>query len=330
MKPLTSDVLLHCGSRLLAVDQLARDVSQPEVSFEAVNAALIDAANVLVRLKPMSRIAVPWRNETVAWVQLSTGGTRLLVRFGPGQDPRGVWFDGSLLLFYSRALDARQLSSSRPSRVRMAMRNLSEPDREVQLLAPRDASPFAKFVDWEKNWTPFQHGRALFLSYRLEPHIVLSCKWGSGKCAVAHRTQAPDVWAHFNTSVRMGARGSAPAVLLPERDSYVGVAHFRGNTHYTHAFYEFSAVPPFAVLRASRRFQFAGFASAPPTRVQFVAGMYRSGGHFVISYGVADTHSMLTRVPVAQVVRMLSWRDPGHESAHHETQTQSEVVGAVL
>ena len=53
----------------------------------------------------------------------------------------------------------------------MALRNLSAPEEEVLLRQPRSASPFHKFFNWEKNWTPFLHQGTLYLSYRLEPHV---------------------------------------------------------------------------------------------------------------------------------------------------------------
>ena len=56
---------------------------------------------------------------------------------------------------------------------------------------------------------------------------MLGCDWRIGACRVAHRTNASHVWAHHRTSLRMGARGSSPAVLLRSQGSYVGIAHFR-------------------------------------------------------------------------------------------------------
>ena len=100
--------------------------------------------------------------------------------------------------------------NSRPRKIRIGMRNMSEPMREVMLSTPRIAMPFVKYLDWEKNWTPFLHEGTVLLSYRLQPHVVIRCNWTNGVCNEAYRTDSPYVWEHHNTSARMGARGGPP------------------------------------------------------------------------------------------------------------------------
>eukprot|EP00964_Phaeocystis_antarctica_P141852 scaffold106979_cov62-Phaeocystis_antarctica.AAC.2 len=213
---------LQGGERIAAVHTLAEQLSTDGHLFVPTNPASVDPRHRLVRLR-LPKGDLPFVNETVA-VLVDDVCTH---RFGPAQDPRAVWNGPHLFAFYSRVGDASRSIGSRPAEIRMAFRNLSEPASEVLLREPRSASPFKKFFNWEKNWTPFLHGGELLLSYRLEPHVVLGCDWRSGNCHVAHRTNASHVWAHHRTSVRMGARGSSPAVLLRSHGSYLGIAHFR-------------------------------------------------------------------------------------------------------
>ena len=166
---------------------------------------------------------------------------------------------------------------------------------------PPDATPVAKFMSWEKNWTPFIHEGRLYLSYRLEPHVVLRCNWQTGGCAVAHRTNSTAVWAHQRTSVRMGARGGSPAVHLRSVGSYVGIAHFRNPSGiYDHCLYEFEDRPPFAMLRSSQRFMFNS-----SDRIQFVAGMYKHHDELVVSYGASDIASWESELPIARALELL-------------------------
>lgn len=153
------------GERITSLHALADRLSTNRYSFSPTNPASIDDRHRLVRLR-LPKGNLPFVNETVALV---VDGT-CMYRFGPAQDPRGVWFGSHLFVFYSRVADASRLISSRPSEIRMALRNLSAPEEEVLLRQPSSASPFRKFFNWEKNWTPFLHQGTLYLSYRLEPH----------------------------------------------------------------------------------------------------------------------------------------------------------------
>ena len=154
------------GERITSLHALADRLSTNRYSFSPTNPASIDGRHRLVRLR-LPKGNLPFVNETVALV---VDGT-CMYRFGPAQDPRGVWFGSHLFVFYSRVADASRPISSRPSEIRMALRNLSAPEEEVLLRQPRSASPFHKFFNWEKNWTPFLHQGTLYLSYRLEPHV---------------------------------------------------------------------------------------------------------------------------------------------------------------
>lgn len=42
----------------------------------------------------------------------------------------------------------------------------------------------------EKNWVPFVHGGSLYMSYSLQPHVVLRCAWSGGACMLAHNTSS--------------------------------------------------------------------------------------------------------------------------------------------
>lgn len=308
------------GERITSLHALADRLSTNRYSFSPTNPASIDDRHRLVRLR-LPKGNLPFVNETVALV---VDGT-CMYRFGPAQDPRGVWFGSHLFVFYSRVADASRLISSRPSEIRMALRNLSAPEEEVLLRQPSSASPFRKFFNWEKNWTPFLHQGTLYLSYRLEPHVgppsrsnlswasgppsahwalcsaVLRCNWGSGSCDVAHHTNSTAAWAHHRTSLRMGARGSSPAVLLRGFSTFLGIAHFRTQSGvYEHCFYEFGATPPFVMLRSSGRFVFNA-----SSRIQFVAGMYKLRDSLVVSYGVGDVAAMETRIPISAALSLL-------------------------
>lgn len=168
-------------------------------------------------------------------------------------------------------------------------------------------------MPWEKNWTPFIYEGRLFLSYRLEPHVVLQCNLRTGGCAVAHRTNSTAVWAHQRTSVRMGARGGSPAVHLRGLGSYVGIAHFRNPSGvYDHCLYEFEGRPPFAMQRSSHRFMFNS-----SDRIQFVAGMYKHHDKLVVSYGASDVASWETELPIARALELLGPRSTSHGSSSY-------------
>jgi len=227
----------------------------------------------------------------------------VVYRFRRATDPRAFWLNGHVLVLYSRSMS---WAGSKPGKIRVAVRNMSAPDKEVILTVPRGTSPFAKVLDWEKNWTPFPHNGHVLLSYRLAPHVVVRCNWSNGECVPLHSSHSPAVWAHHNTTARLGARGSSPAVWLFNTHSYIGIAHFRNaDRSYDLCFYHFNATPPFAMLGTSARFSFAAEPNTKPDKIQFVAGMYKHADRLVISYGVDDSYSREISVPISTALRLV-------------------------
>ena len=131
-----------------------------------------------------------------------------------------MWFRGSLLAFYSRAMPWRGMA--------IAMRNLSSTTRrrERVLRAPRRwcaSCELSTLRPWEKNWTPFLWRSHLLLSYSLEPHRVVVCNTSAERslvgCSVAFVSSSPAAWAsgagvRANSTAPRGPRGSSPAVRV--------------------------------------------------------------------------------------------------------------------
>ena len=334
-------IALPSGERLIALDALAARLSTANVTLRPMNGASLDARHRFVRLAPTARnasVRLTLADDTVAYMV----DEALIFRFGPAQDPRAFWFDGHAVVLYSREMSSPETFRDQlrgwSTTICIGLRNMSAPTREVILRAPPRTSPFSRRYKWEKNWIPFHHEGQVLLSYRLHPHIVLRCDWSSGACLKVHSTDSPHVWAHHNSSLKMSARGSSPAVRLHHTNSYLGIAHFRNlNSVYDHCFYQFNATPPFAMLGTSARFSFAParnrsrpniaqFVAGPcidagtqrstrnhpplssnptPNPQCVVAGMYQRGEHLIISYGAGDSYSLETSIPISTALSLV-------------------------
>jgi hypothetical protein len=312
---------LPCGEPFVAVYSPVAEVSSRWLPLLPINGAALDDENALVRLMPAfdRQHPPPFRvthvNETAAWIRCG----KQQARFGPAQDARGIWFNGRLLVFYARPVDAtvRFLSVCRACKVAWYMRDLSDhPDREVMLQVPpgtRDSS--RRFLNWEKNWMPIVAdsgvgGAALYLSYSLQPHIVLQCDRSTGVCSVVHNTSAPDTWRHAGFM-----RGSSPVLQHKPSGRMIGVAHTRRRDVYRHVFYELQPTLPFRVISTSHAWRFAA-CHGDEEKVQFVAGAYFSGVQqetLVLSYGASDRNSMVVTVRVEDVFRLLAGQLPSVE-----------------
>ena len=158
----------------------------------------------------------------------------------------------------------------------------------------------------EKNWTPFALDGALFLSYSLNPHVVLRCA-ADGACAVECETT--------NAALpRAQLRGGSQWVRIGP-GHFLGVCHRtdavsrQPNRTYAHAFLLMEARPPFRIVQQSEWFRFPAHFGDARDMVQFCAGLARArGGRDVrLSYGVGDCVAREVTLPpeyVASALRM--------------------------
>ena len=79
-------------------------------------------------------------------------------------------------------------------------------------------------ADTEKNWSPFVYGDVLYLSYALQPHVVLRCAWTGGYCRVAYESSSAFLSSY--EALKQGLRGGTPYVRLTD-GTYLGAMHVK-------------------------------------------------------------------------------------------------------
>ncbi len=147
---------------------------------------------------------------------------------------------------------------------------------------------------WQKNWVPFEHEGALYLSYTINPHEVLAANFVSGICDPVHETNLEINWA-------LGPlRGSTPPVY--DDGEYIAFFHsgvisaspVSGGEEIWHYFmgaYTFSPFPPFELSEISplpivgQNFY---TQSDYEKRVIFPGGCVIEGGLIYVAYGKDD------------------------------------------
>jgi predicted GH43/DUF377 family glycosyl hydrolase len=108
---------------------------------------------------------------------------------------------------------------------------------------------------WQKNWTPFVYNDTLYLSYSINPHLVLIPDLKTGKCYRHQCTSFSSIWPYGPF------RGSSSAILID--GEYLSFFHSGIQEasiaswpwmvwHYFIGAYTFAATPPFALTRMTK------------------------------------------------------------------------------
>ena len=163
---------------------------------------------------------------------------------------------------------------------------------------------YAGASDIEKNWSPFVFDDTLYLSYSLNPHVVLRCDRRDGTCTSAWQTVNADL-------ERETLRGGSQWIRL--KHHYLCVCHrtdyvpeLRFGRKYHHAFLLMQAAPPFRVLERSLWFRFASYFPDARDDIQFCTGLAAASDDSVrVSYGVSDCKGFETTLSLPYVARHL-------------------------
>ena len=191
-----------------------------------------------------------------------------------------------------------RLKSFSPTQTHMMMADLSDVTPRIVALQYAESGPV------EKNWvvnTTFND--ELYLSYSLNPHVVLKVDVDTGKCTKAFET--------FNKSIlSKKLRGSSQMVKF-NKHYLIAVVHtaidkvlwpFR---MYKHAFCAFDAVPPFRCVSLGSWFRFPDVFKDSRDSIQFCCGIAEHEYGYLLSYGVADCIAKYLHVSRAQVEEYL-------------------------
>ncbi|KAI9011847.1 hypothetical protein DFJ74DRAFT_735328 [Hyaloraphidium curvatum] len=213
-------------------------------------------------------------------------------------DPRPVVLPDGRLLVLAKSPHPRACASQRIAAVLADLEELlalsfpngaSSAEESVPKLAPRSVVYLStpNMRPTERNWIPFvSRVGELLLSYSLDPHVVLRCDIDrTGACDEVARTSFPGLAAQLGVPSAEVHGGSQGVPHSPTER--VAIGHFDNGTwpNVYHFFaYSFSALPPYALLRAGRPFR----AFGPESGQGFLSGLSRVGDWYAVSYGRGD------------------------------------------
>jgi hypothetical protein len=190
-----------------------------------------------------------------------------------------------------------RLKSITPYRTNMVVADLSLATPREVILQYAEAGPI------EKNWVVNNtYHDDLYLSYSLNPHVVLKLDVDTGKCTKAFET--------FNENITAKLRGSSQMVKF-NKHYLIAVVHttitqvtwpFRC---YDHAFCAFEAVPPFRCVSLGPWFRFPDVYKDSRDSIQFCCGIAEHDNGYLLSYGIADCIAKFLYVSKTQVERYL-------------------------
>jgi hypothetical protein len=148
-----------------------------------------------------------------------------------------------------------------------------------------------------KNLSPFSWEGRLFLSYTLNPHVVVEVLRGEldelrreargERGPRGNGEELREVWASTSKDIPVPERlrGGTRAILAPW-GSYIAVGHVKvedgSNPDYISYLYSFQARPPFSLDAISPPLKMVG------KRVEFVSGIARIEGGFLLQFGLDD------------------------------------------
>ena len=199
------------------------------------------------------------------------------------------------------------------------------------------ALSYARRSRREKNWIPFASEGRVYLTYSVEPHVVLRCRTATGACEELHRTSNAQLWRRRIHAGHHGLSGGTPCVALGGMQ--LCVAHYRwpagtmrvNGVKYWHVMYALANAAPFAVVNVSRPFRFGALFGEPQgrDRTQYAAGLVVDARRQVltISYGVGDCVAAAVDVAVADAMRMLTG-DAGSLPAQLSASAKPAAVAA--
>lgn len=181
---------------------------------------------------------------------------------------------------------------------KMVLARLEDPYREVDL-------QYEGTGKVEKNWVVNSTGKDLYLSYSINPHVVLSVDVQTGECTKAYETTNPFLEKRASMG---GIRGGSQFVRLDEhtlvcvvhRTRKVGRWPFRV---YDHAFCLAEATPPFAIQQLGEWFCFPARYGDSRDAIQFCCGCAVEGSDLLLSYGVADCVGFIARISIEDAMR---------------------------
>ena len=183
-------------------------------------------------------------------------------------------------------------------------------------------APHAHLRSTEKNWSPFVIGDELYITYSINPYIVLHCDWersvGLVKCnVVQNRTsRVHESVPHLREDVNL--RGSSTAIPLTKGSSeFLALGHvqsFRWRENYKFFFYRFAgSAPPFQLTGFSDLFTLP-LPSDRRGSGQYAHGICMQSRDLLITYGLNDETSWYVKVPAKWVASRLDRIDAGDSS----------------
>ncbi len=304
----------------------------------------------IVRRRRRRPAAVPWRRLALPWARtalLAAGALQLRAalshclreaasacsqreyRFGGFEDARAIVHAGELYVLATHedcALRRRVvLTRLRPTEARELKVAEAWP-----LWLPASESVTLRAV--EKNWSPLVHEGDLYISYSLEPHLVLRCDWRGGRCTVAHNSSS----ALLRTYLHLGqeVRGGSPYARVAE--GYLGAMHVKDTMHwpplYATIFYIVDAHPPFRLRSLSPKLcvseSSVELALSPTCALQYVVGLVvdEEHGRALISYGQLECEMRLAELPLDPLLALT--RTHTVEVSEHED--EADAVSAEL
>lgn len=214
------------------------------------------------------------------------------------QDPRLITIDNRLFMVYCNMIADENHTEAR----RMFIVELTFKSNHFTAGTPVPILQFAGESQgkWQKNWVPFEYDKELLFSYSINTHRVLKPDMQSGDCSTVADSKANFDW-------EWGAlRGGTPALL--DDGSYLSFFHSSKEMkslqtqgkklqHYFMGGYTFSAKPPFALEKISKK-PIIGkkFYNGPsyegetwkPLRVVFPGGLIIEDKYIWVFYGRQD------------------------------------------
>ena len=257
-------------------------------------------------------------------------GSRKWIEYDGFEDSRAVYAQGALHLLASHE-DCE--GSRRLYLVRLAgeaANGTLRQDAAWQLSV--DDPPDFQLNDNEKNWSPFVVNRTLFLTYSIQPHIVLRCAWTGGSCRLVFNTSS-DFLASAHDAFGQGLRGGTgyvPVNLPDGSHALLAAMHVKDSSHapsfYATSFYLLDPMPPFRVRSLSPKVclseEGVELSSSARCALQYVVGLVvePTSNLLLLSYGEFDRRMKLAALPLDKVIAFAR----SHELASGGEATVSE------
>jgi predicted GH43/DUF377 family glycosyl hydrolase len=247
----------------------------------------------------------PWVSY-IGVVQLDTGlnpisapallNTRAEASKTPSQaeDARFFSYKNRIFLIYNDNLEV--IDPTRSQRRDMFITELFDFDGNYELSIPLKLiyPPGYDQQLWQKNWTPFVYNDTLYLSYSINPHLILLPNLKTGECYKSHETSFPSTWIYGPL------RGSSNAILMDgEYLSFFHSAAYDETViswpwvvwHYFMGAYTFATTPPFSLTRMTDLPILTPdlyTISNRQKRVVFPGGFIVCGSSIYVAYGKDD------------------------------------------